>query len=356
MSHKSAPSTSELQDSNFLLQLVYPAMERMGLDIGLICERCRITPQLLQDRQARFPHAAQAKFWDVLEELSGDPLVGLHLVELMDVYKGQVLEYLFLSSRNLGEGLRRALNYQRLVTDALQVELCDDGELASLQMRFTDVDAPSLRHRNESFALFIIRYFREMTAGVFAPARIEFPHLPVAPPEKYAEFFDCELRFEQPVTAIYFPRDILETPSRHAEPELLKLHEQVASAQLAQLQKHDVVADVRQVIAEILEQGQPELESVAERLNITARALRSQLAEVDTSFNKVLTDYRCVLAKRLLANTRESINEVVYLTGFSEPSTFYRAFKRWTDMTPVQYREYKQGRQAEPAPTDDSGA
>ena len=69
--------------------------------------------------------------------------------------------------------------------------------------------------------------------------------------------------------------------------------------------------------------------------------MRSRLTEADTSFNQVLADYRCYLAKRLLSRTEESIGDIVYLTGFSEPSTFYRAFKRWTDMTPVEYREYK---------------
>ncbi|MDF1763020.1 MAG: AraC family transcriptional regulator, partial [Oleibacter sp.] len=44
------------------------------------------------------------------------------------------------------------------------------------------------------------------------------------------------------------------------------------------------------------------------------------------------------LAKKLLSSTNESIDEIVYLTGFSEPSTFYRAFKRWTQQTPVEYR------------------
>jgi AraC-like DNA-binding protein len=70
--------------------------------------------------------------------------------------------------------------------------------------------------------------------------------------------------------------------------------------------------------------------------------LRSQLAEANTSFNQILADYRSRLARRLLARTAEPIEQIVYLTGFSEPSTFYRAFKRWTNETPVEYRKRKQ--------------
>ncbi|MFQ1046225.1 helix-turn-helix domain-containing protein, partial [Acinetobacter sp. NIOH-H-8] len=70
--------------------------------------------------------------------------------------------------------------------------------------------------------------------------------------------------------------------------------------------------------------------------------LRTQLSEANTSFQQILSDYRCRLAKKLLANTSESVERIVYLTGFSEPSTFYRAFKRWTNETPVEYRKRKQ--------------
>ena len=50
---------------------------------------------------------------------------------------------------------------------------------------------------------------------------------------------------------------------------------------------------------------------------------------------------RYALARRLLAHSEEPIENIVYLTGFSEPSTFYRAFRRWAGMTPLQYREQR---------------
>ena len=78
----------------------------------------------------------------------------------------------------------------------------------------------------------------------------------------------------------------------------------------------------------------------------SARRLRTELEEAGTSFNHVLADYRSRLARRLLARTDESIEQIVYLTGFAEPSTFYRAFKRWTNETPIEYRRRKQEERA----------
>ncbi|HCS29407.1 MAG TPA: AraC family transcriptional regulator [Spongiibacteraceae bacterium] len=338
----------DLQDSSFVVQLVYPAMVELGLDVELIAERCHITPDLLQSSQVRYPHAAQHKFWQVVEEVSGDPLIGLHLAEKMAIHKGQVWEYLFLSSPTFGHGLRRTLDFQRLVSDASDWQLEVDDDDACLRVQYTHSDNAELRHLSEASMYYMIRYFQTLTQDGFVPTRIGFSHPAAAPLTEYAALYGCEVAFEQAEPGLHFPARILEEPSSRAEPELLRLHEQLANERLAKLEKQDVVIEVRSAIAEILERGQPELTDIAERLGISPRVLRSRLTEADTSFNQVLSDYRCYLAKRLLSRTEESVGDVVYLTGFSEPSTFYRAFKRWTNMTPVEYREYKSRQMAEP--------
>ncbi|MEX1668248.1 AraC family transcriptional regulator [Zhongshania guokunii] len=336
---------SDLSDSSFLIQLVYPAMQAMGLDVERIVSECRISPTLLQDRSSRFPHAAQQQFWRVLEEVSADLHIGLHLADAVQVYRGQVLEYLFLSSPNFGEGLKRAQNYQRLVTDAMQFELQLGEQQSKLVLAFAGDDDQSFRHRNECFTRFLIRYFQAVTEGAFTADEVNLSHDAVGDAAEYAKVMGCPVNFKQEEASLVFATSILATPSTHAEPDLLRLHEKLASKQLERLSRQDVVGDVRQIIAEMLELGQPSLESVATRLDMNERVLRARLTEAGTSFNQVLADYRCVLAKRLLARTDESIADVVYLTGFSEPSTFYRAFKRWTELTPIEYRQQKKAAQ-----------
>ena len=78
-----------------------------------------------------------------------------------------------------------------------------------------------------------------------------------------------------------------------------------------------------------------------------AERLRERLAVAGVRFNDLVTDYRCRLAKELLLKTDERIEVIVERTGFSEPSTFYRAFKRWVGETPVEFR--RRGRPQPPA-------
>ncbi|MAR89968.1 MAG: AraC family transcriptional regulator [Pseudomonadota bacterium] len=329
----------ELTDSGVLVRLAYQAMQDLGIDAAEVLERIGLQREQLNEKDLRTPHSAQKLFWSVLEEVSDDPDIGLHLGEKIPVFKGQVLEYLFLSSESFGEGLRRALNYQRLLSDAVNAELEEDeiGVFVG-NLSFSG----GIRHLTECLVVAVLKFFNYVTEGAFEPLEIHFEHPRGANADEYARVLPCPVKFDQTGNRIYFTRETLHIPSSHAEPELLKLHEQLANEHVAKLEKQDFIAKVDRLIGELLESGNANLETVAERLGIKPRSLRTRLAEVDTNFNQLLADYRCNLAKRLLARTDESIDEIVYLTGFSEPSTFYRAFKRWVGQTPVEYRKAKQ--------------
>ena len=331
---------SELKDAGFLIRLAYQGMENMGVNAADVLNRIGMSYQQIQKKDLRTPHSAQKLFWDAISEVSQDPDIGLHLGEHLPVFRGQVIEYLFLSSPTFGEGLQRALAYQRLISDAVHAKLHIEGDVACLS---NPGISSSYHHLIVCVFLGVLKFFDYITEGAFKASRIEldFPE-----PDNRAEYervFGCELAFGKAENRLYFPAAVLETPSLHAEPELLKLHEQLASEYVAKLEKQDFVGQVNRIIGELLESGNANLETVAERLNIKPRALRTRLSDVDTNFNQLLADYRCNLAKKLLAKTDESIDEIVYLTGFSEPSTFYRAFKRWTDLTPIEYRRARQG-------------
>jgi hypothetical protein len=150
---------AELRDSGILLQLAYQAMLELKLDIPLIFNRCGVKAELLQDRNARTPHDAQNLFWQVLEEESGDPNIGLHIGEKMPVYRGQVLQYLFLSSPTFGDGLMRALNYQRLLSDATLATFEMVGSEASIRISSSSEKVKDLKHLSEAATIGLIKFF-----------------------------------------------------------------------------------------------------------------------------------------------------------------------------------------------------
>ena len=153
--------------------------------------------------------------------------------------------------------------------------------------------------------------------------------------------FGCPVEFEAEQNEIYFDPALLEYRSPRWDPDLLRLHEELAEKRLSSIERQDLIERIRTVFSRKLELEQCDLEDVARELDVPARRLRFELARAGTSFSQLLSDFRYALARKLLRSTDEPIEHIVYLTGFSEPSTFYRAFKRWSGMTPVQYREQK---------------
>lgn len=329
----------ELRDAGVMFRLIYQAMKQRGINTEEVFRRLGVDETYLYSAQLRTPHSAQAFFWQLLEDMTGDPDIGLHLGQALPPYKGQVLEYLFLSSPTFGEGLRRSLNYQRLLSDAANSDFVVEGDECYLLLDAATDEIKRLRHFNECFVQGLITFFRFVTEDRFKPSRVEFQHERQAGRDKVEAVLNCPVRFGARQNRLYFSKELLSHSSPHAEPELLALHEQFASEQVARLEKQDIVGQVERIVAELLESGEVTLETVASRLEIKPRTLRTRLSEAETSFNQVLADFRYRLARKLLATTDESIDEIVYLTGFSEPSTFYRAFKRWSGMTPIEYRK-----------------
>ncbi|MDZ7888583.1 MAG: AraC family transcriptional regulator [Pseudomonas sp.] len=323
----------DLTDDVALMRLAFDALRASGADPDRVLARLGMPAGVLPS--GRYPHMAQVLFWKAASEECGEEHVGLHLAQHLPAFHGLLLEYMFLSSETFGDGLRHALRYVRLLSDSLSAKLEVEGEMATLT---TCMSADVPRHFPEMLSGAVIRMFSALTEGDFKPREVHFMHAEGAPLARYEQVYGCPAHFAQPHYALVFDAAVLAKASRHAAPELLQMHESLARRQLAEVERLDLVRQVRELIAELLVDNGATLEQVAARLNMPARRLRERLAVAGVRFNDLITDYRCRLAKDLLLNSDERIDVIVERTGFSEPSTFYRAFKRWVGETPVEFR------------------
>ena len=107
----------------------------------------------------------------------------------------------------------------------------------------------------------------------------------------------------------------------------------------AEAERQRWVQRVQVAVAELVAERDVSLTRLAARLQIPQRRLREHLAMAGVRFNDLVNTHRCELAKRLLGDPAIPIEVIVERMGFSEPSTFYRAFKRWVGEPPVAYRK-----------------
>lgn len=95
---------------------------------------------------------------------------------------------------------------------------------------------------------------------------------------------------------------------------------------------------VRQLLIDNGAQPRIDMNAVARALGLSARSLRRRLVDEGVSYNSIAEGALATLAKQLLTDEARSIQETAYTMGFSDPSAFYRAFKRWTGTTPKTFR------------------
>lgn len=325
-----------ISDAGIFLWMTWQAMQQAGLDTARIFASVNL-PDSPPDPTSRRDNSTQARFWRQAEQISQNPDVGLIVGGLMPPFRGQVFEYLFLSSPTFGDGLTRSLRYMSLLTDALPLQLRIDGNTAIL----AGFEHP-VRHYLECALSVFLSFLRHVSDGAWQPTAIWFTHTQGATPEQYQQVYGVPVLLGMPEGGIHFALDDLYRPSPAAEPTLLRVHEALIEQRLAELARYDVIYRIERVLAGLLELGEVRLEHVAGPLQRSPRQLRAELAAIGSNFNDVVAHYRERLARRLLSRTNESIDQIVYLTGFSEPSAFNRAFKRWTGETPMAYRRRKQ--------------
>lgn len=330
--------TDQTSDAGIFLWMVYQTMQKMNIDVATIFANVHL-PNEPPDKFIRRDNSTQQRFWQAAETISGDRNIGLHVGGNMPPYRGQVVEYLFLSSSTLGDGLMRTLKYQDLITNAMAFKIEHYDRNYSL---ISGINHP-VRHYLECAIGIIIKFLKHISGDVFTPTEIWLPYVEGAAPDVYKKIWGCDIKKGKNDGGILFDSKLLLLASPTYEPELLKIHENYASSQFELLKKHQLIGEIEKILSSgFLELGKFDQNTIAKYLNRSARSLRADLQILNTTYEKVIANYRERLARRLLSQTNESIDQIVYLTGFSEPSAFSRAFKRWTGESPTSYRQRKQ--------------
>ncbi|MGH8493959.1 MAG: AraC family transcriptional regulator ligand-binding domain-containing protein [Moraxellaceae bacterium] len=285
--------------------------------------------------EQRDADAVQQAFWAALVQVTANADAGLWLSQFLPSLRGHVIEYFFSSSRTFGGALLRMLSYQKLLNPTLAMRLVMSTEACFLADEATQA---SPRHLVECFVGGLVRFLRDVSDNGFLPLQIHFCHTEGASPEYYQQIYGCPVLLGQAQTRLYFDAALLGHESWQADISLQGQHEKIAEEKLEEVGRQELVHQVRRVISQTLEGGDFGIDAIAARLCMTRRRLQLELAAVETSYNDILEDYRRDLAERLLQTT-QSIEDIAYLVGFSDPSAFYRAFRRWTGMTPLRYRD-----------------
>jgi AraC-like DNA-binding protein len=184
----------------------------------------------------------------------------------------------------------------------------------------------------------IVTMCRQTLGEYVSPFNIECRRPRPADPDLFESILGSRLSFDCPMNRITFVKSDINELLASANPQLATANDEQTETYLATFTRVSCARAVVSKIVEHLPDGPPSQKLIADAMNISNRTLQRKLKEEGTSFIDLLQDARLSLAKKYLAQPQRSIVEIAYLLGFSEPSTFSRAFKRWTGKSPADYR------------------
>jgi AraC-like DNA-binding protein len=315
-----------------------------GLDRAGLLARMGLTAEALADLDRPVPLEAQTAIWEALAELPNAETLALTLAEAATVALTGVVGWLIRHAPNVRAMLESIGRYRALWGDPF-VPTIDDAPDRVIVHRVFEPRIARTRVMPEYAPASTIALIRQLTQGApDAPLALEvwFQHAPPRDSSAHEAFFGCPVRFDAPETRLVLARAAVERPvvgrdaglyaylDRHA----LSLVEKLSST----APKPSLADRVRAELTTALAQGEPTQAQIAQKLATSERTLQRRLKAEGHTFAELLDDVRAALARRYLTEPTLAASEVGFLLGYSEPSSFHRAFKRWAGESPIEFR------------------
>jgi AraC-like DNA-binding protein len=323
------------------IQAIHPltALLRVsGFDLDCLLSAFGLTQQLVDNPDHRIPLALLDPLWQSASELAGDPDLGLHAAELVNAGSFGMLSYLGVTSPTWGIGLERVSKYFRVFSDAsgYRVEI---DKASARAIAFREVATPGpVRQRVEFTVAVLYCYGRACVDGAWAVDDVFFEHGMPGRCEEHRRIFGRLPHFDQLCSGFSFRASLLDRPLKSCEPGLHRILERQADQSLAAAHATpSVTAALRALLRRADRSCDLSLPRAAHDLGMSARTLQRRLREEGTTHARLVDEVRWALASEMLARDL-AISEVAFALGFSEPAAFHHAFKRWTGLTPSEFR------------------
>jgi AraC-like DNA-binding protein len=307
------------------------------LDVADALREAQITEELLGEDATRVTTAQANRLIQALWEITDDELFG---VGPKPVPRGtfRMMTLGLIHAKDLKTASRRLIEFSRIATgfDAVDMEVGDTSTRV-----FFD---PAGRTQTDQLVVDVVMAVVHRFSGWLIGDQITLDtvDLPGAEPphaNEYLLIYGVLPTFEAPRAAMTFSSRYLSAPIIRSEDELIEF---IRTSPNDLLFRQDYQPTPSSRVRRMIERRQPDeavtVDDVAKRLSISAQHLRRLLRDEGTSFREIREEILRDEAIASLVRGGETVEELSDRLGFSEPSAFRRAFRRWTGNPPGSYR------------------
>ena len=322
-----------------IARLACVRMREAGKGVAAVLSGAGLTIAEVNDPSLRLTVRTQIKVLELAARELQDEFLGFHLARHFDLREIGLLYYVMASSELLADALRNAERYSAINNEGVRLHL-RSGRATVIELDYLNVDRRSDRHQIEFWITTLVRICRQLTNTRLASPRMSVRHHRDSMPAEYRSFLAGDIEFDADADQIIFPEQVASLPIVGADTYLNKLLRQYADEALARGPRHrkSIRADVERVIQRLLPHGRANTSEVARQLGLSRRTLSRSLLSEDMTFTKIMEELRAALGRRYLRDRALSVSEITWLLGYREVGSFTHAFKRWTGMSPSQFR------------------
>lgn len=309
---------------------------REGLDFVRLFREAGLDPVLLKQPDATVDTPAFTRLLQLVMRQTEDEFLGLGRGTKSKPGTFSMMAHAVINCPNLGKAIERSAQFYRIVDLPLELALEEGSTESRLILRAT-----SLEHDNilEAIIFISIRFWSWLTGRNLEPIAIQldFPEPPQA--DEFRRAFRGPVTYSNARNAVVFPTSWLSLPLVQNPLSLSKfLKDSIALIIVGNNQPIGLPDQIRAIISKGYGNTFPDFAQVCETLNMTPQTLRRRLKDENTSYQTIKDSIRQDAARYYLAKEELSIDEIALMMGFSEASSFHRAFKKWTGQTPASCR------------------
>jgi len=332
-------STSGIEVSTAILRQMFSYLDSLHIDKEDLLRSLGVDPAIIASPDAYIPIETYLLIEDGAAEYISDPYFGLHMGEFAEAGSWSILGYMMMNCQNLVQAFEKSTRYHRIIGNLIGGKTSLQADKIKVTLT-TPPQAPIMsRHCFESTIASTFRLIRTLTGKEINPVKVQFTSPQPESTAEYERVFACPVLFGQKENAFFMHFSVIFTPILYANPGLLNYFEDYAQRFLAEMEGQSEVANkVIKILLASLDDEDLSIKKVAREMSVSVRTLQNHLKAEGVVFSDLLQEVREKLAKKYLQENY-SVEEITYLLGFSEPSVFRKAFKKWAGITPAQYRQ-----------------
>jgi len=320
-------------------------IEDAGLDPEPLFRKYKLDIDAIHDPEGRIPADTVERILADVVEQTTDSFLGLREAEyFLPAHLGP-LGFAWLASASLHDALKRLQRYSRIIKDKLIIEVSEEQSIINVEISYAPPAIPAY-HRDTADLSVVVKMCRFICGDEWNPVQVHVAYPEPADISYYFSYFRCPVVFDATGNGLQIDKAIAKKRVTGANESLAKLNDHIVTRYLAHQSREDIISRTRVAILDLLSEGGTSENSVAERLHLSPRQLNRKLKGEGTSFRELLRECRRELAEQYINDSTRSLTEISYLLGFSEPSSFSRAYRRWTGLSPTEARAAKQADQA----------